>query len=246
MPPCWAPPTRAWSTWAPMIPTSPPCMPSGHGRERSIEVRARDIEVPNLKDEALIRTGAGNYNAMCVGCHLAPGVDQTELSQALYPRLRTWPRSGPVIIPPWRSGPSSMASRPQACRHGARAWGSVHLGIVAFLDRLPQMDAQQYQAMVASSGGHQHSGGECDAQRWRPPRSGYGAIEGASSTLRLSTQLRSPRWAWRGRNGRCPARHTFANDACPPRWKRAHPRKLKGHWREGSLCPYPFCAGLKF
>jgi hypothetical protein len=54
-------------------------------RDRSIEVRARDIEVPNLKDETLIRAGAGNYNAMCIGCHLAPGVDKTELSQALYP-----------------------------------------------------------------------------------------------------------------------------------------------------------------
>lgn len=54
-------------------------------RDRSIEVRASDIEVPNLKDPALIQAGAGNYNAMCIGCHLAPGVEKTELSQALYP-----------------------------------------------------------------------------------------------------------------------------------------------------------------
>lgn len=53
-------------------------------RDRSIAVRARDIEVPDLKDEALIRTGAGNYNAMCIGCHLALA-SKTELSQALYP-----------------------------------------------------------------------------------------------------------------------------------------------------------------
>ena len=54
-------------------------------RDRSIEVRSRDIEVPNLDDQALIRAGAGNYNSMCVGCHLAPGVAETELSQSLYP-----------------------------------------------------------------------------------------------------------------------------------------------------------------
>lgn len=54
-------------------------------RDRSIEVRARDIEVPDLKNAALIKAGAGNYNAMCIGCHLAPGVGKTELSQALYP-----------------------------------------------------------------------------------------------------------------------------------------------------------------
>jgi hypothetical protein len=58
-------------------------------RDRSIEVRSKDIEVPNLNDEALIKAGAGNYNSMCIGCHLAPGVAQTELSQALYPAHRT-------------------------------------------------------------------------------------------------------------------------------------------------------------
>ncbi|WP_440310200.1 hypothetical protein, partial [Klebsiella pneumoniae] len=35
-------------------------------------------------------------------------------------------------------------------------------GIVAFLDQLPQLNAEQYQMMVASSGGHQHGGGESD------------------------------------------------------------------------------------
>lgn len=41
-------------------------------RDRSIEVRSRDIKVPDLSEEALIRAGAGNYNSMCIGCHLAP------------------------------------------------------------------------------------------------------------------------------------------------------------------------------
>jgi hypothetical protein len=54
-------------------------------RERSIAVRARDIEVPSLADDALIRSGAGNYHAMCIGCHLAPEMGSTELSQSLYP-----------------------------------------------------------------------------------------------------------------------------------------------------------------
>ena len=67
-----------------------PHLPAVHAfltmaRDRSIEVRSRDIEVPNLDDQALIRAGAGNYNSMCIGCHLAPGVAETELSQSLYP-----------------------------------------------------------------------------------------------------------------------------------------------------------------
>ncbi|WP_433690231.1 c-type cytochrome [Pseudomonas monteilii] len=132
-------------------------------RDRSIEVRARDNEVPDLKNENLIRIGAGNYNAMCIGCHLAPGVEKTELSQALYP-------SPPDLSKLGASGDPAVAF--WTIKHGIKAtgmpaWGksmddSYIWGIVAFLDQLPQMNAQQYQAMVASSGGHQHGGGESD------------------------------------------------------------------------------------
>jgi mono/diheme cytochrome c family protein len=130
-------------------------------RERSIEVRARGIEVPNLKDEALIIAGAGNYNAMCMGCHLAPGVERTELSQALYPAPPALTRTG-------------VGGNPAAAfwtiKHGIKAtgmpaWGKSMddpyiWGIIAFLDQLPQMNAEQYAMLVASSGGHQHGGGE--------------------------------------------------------------------------------------
>src|SRR6478736_8417252 len=56
-------------------------------RERSVEARARDIIVPNdLKDPNRISRGAGQYADMCSGCHLAPGMKRTEISQGLYPR----------------------------------------------------------------------------------------------------------------------------------------------------------------
>lgn len=130
-------------------------------RDRSIEVRARDIEVPNLKDETLIRTGAGNYNAMCIGCHLAPGLDKTELSQALNPAPPNLARIG-------------LSDDPAAAfwiiKHGIKAtgmpaWGKSMgdqfiWGIVAFLEQMPRMNAEQYRALVATSGGHQHGGGE--------------------------------------------------------------------------------------
>ena len=132
-------------------------------RDRSIEVRAKDIEVPNLKDETLIRTGAGNYNAMCIGCHLAPGVEKTELSQALYP-------SPPNLSKIGVGGDAAAAF--WTIKHGIKAtgmpaWGKSMgdqyiWGIVAFLDQLPQMNAEQYKSMVATSGGHQHGGGESD------------------------------------------------------------------------------------
>ncbi|MCY1287696.1 Cytochrome C oxidase, cbb3-type, subunit III [compost metagenome] len=130
-------------------------------RDRSIEVRSKDIEVPNLDDEALIRTGAGNYNAMCIGCHLAPGLAKTELSQALYPAP---PNLAEVGID------GSPAATFWVIKHGIKAsgmpaWGSSMgdeyiWGMVAFLNQLPEMDSVQYKALVASSAGHQHGGGE--------------------------------------------------------------------------------------
>ena len=54
-------------------------------RTRSIEARASNLDVPDLTDAALIRQGDGNYDSMCTGCHLAPGMESTELSRGLYP-----------------------------------------------------------------------------------------------------------------------------------------------------------------
>ena len=130
-------------------------------RDRSIEVRSRDIEVPKLDDPALIRAGAGNYNSMCIGCHLAPVVAQTELSQSLYP-------APPNLAKIGIDGSSSATF--WVIKHGIKAsgmpaWGKSMedeyiWGMVAFLNQLPKMDATQYQALVASSSGHQHGGGE--------------------------------------------------------------------------------------
>ena len=130
-------------------------------RDRSIEVRSNAIEVPNLNDPAMIKAGAGNYNSMCVGCHLAPGMADTELSKALYP------------APP-NLAEKSIEEGPAAAfwviKHGIKAtgmpaWGKSMAdpyiwGMVAFLEQLPEMDQTQYQTLVASSSGHQHGGGE--------------------------------------------------------------------------------------
>lgn len=130
-------------------------------RDRSIEVRSQDIQVPNLNGEAMIRAGAGNYNSMCIGCHLAPGVAQTELSQALYPAPPNLAKVGVDANP---------AATFWVIKHGIKAtgmpaWGKSMgdqyiWGMVAFLNELPKLNAEQYRALVASSGGHEHGGGE--------------------------------------------------------------------------------------
>jgi len=130
-------------------------------RERSIESHASDIAAPPLDDEAMKVAGAGNYASMCASCHLAPGMQETELSKGLYP-------SPPNFVS------SDMHGEPEerfwVIKHGIKASGMPAWGksmqdeyiwqMVAFMQELPDMSAARYTALVAASDGHQHGGGE--------------------------------------------------------------------------------------
>lgn len=120
-------------------------------RVRSIEARSRQVrEIPNLDDSKLIAVGAGQYAEMCVECHLAPGRKESPLRDGLYPQ------------PP---DLSLQKLEPRAAfwtiKHGIKmtgmpAWGASHddatlWGIVAFLQKLPQLDAKAYEKMTAEA-----------------------------------------------------------------------------------------------
>ncbi|MCQ4256797.1 c-type cytochrome [Stutzerimonas stutzeri] len=140
-------------------------------RERSIAVRAKGIEVPDLSDPELIRSGAGNYDAMCAICHLAPGVESTELSKSLNP-------APPDLTAEHRK--RDAAHDFWIVKHGIKAtgmpaWGQSmedHYiwGLIALLEQLPALTAMDYQALVATSGGHQHGGGETHMATENPVR----------------------------------------------------------------------------
>ena len=134
-------------------------------RDRSITARASKLHPPpNLNDPTQIRQGAGNYDAMCTGCHLAPGMKDTELSKGLYPAP---PALAKVAV-------GNPAHHFWVIKHGIKAsgmpaWGKSmedeHIwGMVAFLQQMPKLDAAQYKALVVSSGGHSHGGGETQPQ----------------------------------------------------------------------------------
>jgi len=129
-------------------------------RGRSISTRAADIAVPELDDAALIRSGAGNYSAMCVTCHLSPGISDTELSLGLYPTPPTWSELGAV----------NPREAFWVIKHGVKmsgmpAWGKSMddryiWGMVALLQQFPHMTKAHYDELVSASGGHDHGGGE--------------------------------------------------------------------------------------
>ena len=138
-------------------------------RSRSIEVRSRGIQVPNLDDPQLVLKGAGQYAAMCTNCHLAPGMENSEMRPGLYPqpqdlsKVRVGPREAFWII---KHG-LKMSAMP--------AWGASHddetiWSMVAFVQKLPDMSPEQYREIVAKappeddmgsstpSEGHHHNG----------------------------------------------------------------------------------------
>ena len=142
-------------------------------RDRSVEARARDIIVPNdLKDPNRISRGAGQYADMCSGCHLAPGMKRTEISQGLYPRAPELRRK------------TTLTPEEQfwVVKHGIKmtgmpAWGVTHdddllWDVVAFVRKLPELTPEQYETLVKNApkheelmqkmemgGEHQHNGG---------------------------------------------------------------------------------------
>ena len=121
-------------------------------RDRSVEAHARGISPPsNLGDEATINAGAGLYAEMCSGCHLAPGMEKTEISQGLYPRA-------PEL---YKGTDLSPAEEFWIIKHGIKmtgmaAWGPTHndtliWDMVGFLRKLPSLTADQYQTMVKNA-----------------------------------------------------------------------------------------------
>lgn len=138
----------------------------GHAREQSISRRIADLKPPaGLANPERSRRGAGNYEAMCVGCHLSPGADDSEIRQGLYPQ------------PPNLATASAEASTEGAARQfwiikhgimasGMPAWSKGGMDdaaiwdLVAFIQQLPKLSSEQYRQLVAKSDGHVHAGVE--------------------------------------------------------------------------------------
>lgn len=121
-------------------------------RERSIAMRARNIHVPSdIESSKRITAGAGLYAEMCAGCHLAPGMEKTEISQGLYPAAPELSRGSAL-------NPSEQF---WVIKHGLKmtgmaAWGKTHddtliWNMVAFLREMPKLSPERYKALVKNA-----------------------------------------------------------------------------------------------
>src|SRR5438477_8748005 len=122
-------------------------------RERSIAVRARATDVPNLEDPTRIVAAARHYAALCVGCHLAPGVTKSDIRPGLYPH------------------PPNLAQEDRrnaqrafwTIKHGIKmsampAWGkslddAAIWDIVSFVLKMPAMTPEAYQQLSRGHSG---------------------------------------------------------------------------------------------
>lgn len=133
-------------------------------RESSIESRAKDLTVPSLEDAEMLAQGAEHYDAMCTVCHLAPGIEPTELSIGLYPQAPIFHQRTPI------NDPAKHLERARAhfwvIKNGLKmtampAWGLSHddqaiWGMVAFVLKLSHMTPEQYQSLIRSVQDHDH------------------------------------------------------------------------------------------
>ena len=122
-------------------------------KDRSIEFRSKDITVPDLNDSSMLKEGFEHYNEMCVSCHGAPGLEETEVSVGLNPTAPYLVKVAKEIDPKelfWITKNGIKMT-------GMPAWGKTHSdekiwAIVAFVKKLPNMTAEEYQKMESPSG----------------------------------------------------------------------------------------------
>ena len=118
-------------------------------RNRSIALRTHGLDAPNLGDPKNIAARAQHYAALCIDCHLAPGVTKSEIRAGLYPHppnlaeedVDDAQRAFWII----KQG-IKMSAMP--------AWGKTFNDaaiweIVAFVRQMPMMTAESYQQLTA-------------------------------------------------------------------------------------------------
>ena len=137
-------------------------------REQSIHRASSGVVVPaDLDSPERLLAGGADYNDMCAGCHLKPGLAQSDFSLGLYPA----PPNLSLETQDDEAGAEDKNARARehfwVIKHGIKAsgmpaWGYGHddnriWNMVAFLQRLPDLSPQQYQILTARrQGEHDH------------------------------------------------------------------------------------------
>jgi mono/diheme cytochrome c family protein len=121
--------------------------------DNSVRYHAKGITAPPLDDTQMVMAGFRHYREMCVGCHLAPGIDSTEIRKGLMPE----PPKLQEAVDEWKPAELFWVIKNGVKMTGMPAWGPTHSdqkiwAMVAFLEKLPHMTAEQYKEMDKMAG----------------------------------------------------------------------------------------------
>ena len=112
---------------------------------QSVRLRARGIDEPALDDERMVLRGAACFRDKCVQCHGAPGVAQGDIGKSMQPL------PGPLVDARqhWSARELYWVTRHGIKMSGMPAWEyrlaeDELWAVVAFLQRLPDLNAAQY------------------------------------------------------------------------------------------------------
>ncbi len=120
-------------------------------KRRSIAVRGSSVQTPQQLTEEQALRGFKEFNEMCVTCHGAPGKKPSEAGKGLLPQ----PPDLAQAIQSWDRPHLFWIVKNGIKMTGMPAFGPTHedseiWDIVAFIERLPTMTAEQYSGMAGT------------------------------------------------------------------------------------------------
>ena len=120
--------------------------------DNSVKHHAKGIKAPNLNDSSMVQLGYSHYSRMCAGCHGSPVRDQGEMAKSFYPKPPHLVR----VIDEWTPAELFWITKNGIKMSGMPAFGTTHSddkiwAIVAFMEKLPKMTKEQYQAFIDDS-----------------------------------------------------------------------------------------------
>jgi len=147
-------------------------------RERSIERRSEDLTVPDMEDSARVMQGLAHYREDCADCHGVPGRGREDFVEGMNPEpprfFRTPEELARREARMQGREPLTQAEQERRAQHeqeefrehfwaikngiamtGMPAFGKDHSdddiwAMVAFVERVHSLTAEQYRAMVAA------------------------------------------------------------------------------------------------
>jgi cytochrome c553 len=119
---------------------------------RSIVIRSLSIDAPDLSSEGLVRLGAAHYELACAACHGSPTKEPSQIVHGMLPR----PPSLHNAAIDWTPEQLFWIIRNGLKLTGMPAWSDLRRddevwAVVAFLQRLPAMDRNEYVGLAGGS-----------------------------------------------------------------------------------------------